>query len=182
MPASVSKPHFKEDRNEEFDALYQRHSGEVFALAYARWKNPDTAMEVMQETFLRLWKQLEAGEMIFNARAWLLRVARNLAKDHGKSAFRRNGTSGPEEMSGVEAHGPSPFECACRDEEAAALRATLATLPARDRALLVMHIIWRMTFREIEAKILLPRSTICGIIHRALRLLEQRLAHLRDAD
>src|SRR5262245_60347943 len=40
----------------EFDALYERHSREVWALAYARWMNADTAMDITQETFLRLWK------------------------------------------------------------------------------------------------------------------------------
>src|SRR5262249_56085290 len=79
----------------EFDALYQRHSREVWALAYARWMNADTAMDIAQETFLRLWKQWEAGEDIVNPRAWLLRVARNLAEDHAKSASRRNGTHPP---------------------------------------------------------------------------------------
>src|SRR4051794_2941378 len=64
----------------EFEELYQRHSREVWALAYARWMNADTAMDITQEAFLRLWKQTEAGEAILNPRAWLLRVARNLAE------------------------------------------------------------------------------------------------------
>ena len=34
----------------------------------------------MQESFLRLWKQWQDGEPIHNPRAWLLRVARNLAE------------------------------------------------------------------------------------------------------
>src|SRR5919198_4933543 len=84
-----------------FDTLYQRHSREVWALAYARWMNADTAMDITQEAFLRLWKKWEDGETILNPRAWLLRVARNLAEDHAKSAFRRNGTHPPQTMNGV---------------------------------------------------------------------------------
>ena len=76
----------------EFEALYQRHSREVWALAYARWMNADTALDITQEAFLRLWRQWESGEKILNPRTWLIRVARNLAEDHAKSAFRRNGT------------------------------------------------------------------------------------------
>ena len=38
-------------------ALYDKHSREIWAVAYARWMNADTAMDVTQETFLRLWKQ-----------------------------------------------------------------------------------------------------------------------------
>ena len=86
----------------DFETLYQRHSREVWALAYARWMNADTAMDIAQEAFLRLWKKLEEGEVILNARAWLLRVARNLAEDYAKSAFRRNGTHPPQTMNGVQ--------------------------------------------------------------------------------
>src|SRR5579885_2237385 len=88
-------------RRDEFDALYRQHSREVWALAYGRWMDADLAMDVTQEAFLRLWRQFEAGEAIQNPRAWLLRVARNLAEDHAKSAFRRNGTQPPEQMNGV---------------------------------------------------------------------------------
>src|SRR6266567_9102394 len=93
-----------------FDALYERHSREVWALAYARWMNADTAMDITQEAFLRLWKKWEDGEAILNPRAWLLRVARNLAEDHAKSAFRRNGTHPPQTMNGVRGRDPQPLE------------------------------------------------------------------------
>jgi RNA polymerase sigma-70 factor (ECF subfamily) len=75
----------------DFEALYERHSREVWALAYARRMDADAALDITQEAFLRLWKQWEEGEQIVNPRAWLLRVARNLAEDFAKSAFRRNG-------------------------------------------------------------------------------------------
>src|SRR6516162_11134783 len=103
-------------RRADFEALYQRHSREVWALAYARWMNADTAMDITQEAFLRLWKQWEAGEPITNPRAWLLRVARNLAEDHAKSAFRRNGTSPPQTMNEVRAEAPLPIERLEREE------------------------------------------------------------------
>jgi RNA polymerase sigma-70 factor (ECF subfamily) len=82
-------------RRDEFDALYRQFSREVWALAYGRWTDADLAMDITQEAFLRLWRQFEDGEDIQNPRAWLLRVARNLAEDHAKSAFRRNGTQLP---------------------------------------------------------------------------------------
>ena len=44
-------------------------------MVYARWLNADTAMDITQEAFLRLWKQWQGGEDIINPRAWLLRVA-----------------------------------------------------------------------------------------------------------
>src|SRR5919202_3838418 len=109
----------------EFDAIYQQHSREVWAVAYGRWMDADLALDVTQEAFLRLWRQVEAGEDIQNPRAWLLRVARNLAEDHPKSAFRRNGTSPPAMMNGVKSHEPLPLERLERQETFAQLRGIL---------------------------------------------------------
>ena len=63
-----------------FEEIYERHSREVWALVYARWLNADIALDIMQETFLRLWKQWQEGSDIVNPRAWVLRVARNSAR------------------------------------------------------------------------------------------------------
>jgi RNA polymerase sigma-70 factor (ECF subfamily) len=128
-----------EARHADFDALYQRHSREVWALAYARWMNADTAMDIAQEAFLRLWKQWEAGEEILNPRAWLLRVARNLAEDHAKSAFRRNGTHPPQTMNGVRSHDPAPLERLEREETFGQLRTILETLSPADREILTLR-------------------------------------------
>ena len=101
--------------------------------------NADTAMDIMQEAFLRLWKKLDEGESILNPRAWLLRVARNLAEDHAKSAFRRNGTHPPQTMNGVRAKDPLPLECLEREETFGQLRDVLETLSEADRQILTLR-------------------------------------------
>src|SRR3982751_5890970 len=103
-------------RRAEFEALYEHHSREVWALAYARWMDADLALDIAQEAFLRLWRQWEAGDTIQNPRAWLLRVARNLAEDVAKSAFRRNGTTPPDLMTGVRSAEAGPPEKLEREE------------------------------------------------------------------
>src|SRR5271169_474526 len=120
----------------DFEALYQRHSREVWALAYARWMNADTAMDITQEAFLRLWKKWEEGETILNPRAWLLRVARNLAEDHAKSSFRRNGTHPPQTMNGVQAHESMPLDRLEREETFRQLRGVMEQLSEPDREIL----------------------------------------------
>src|SRR5271155_826317 len=126
-------------RHADFEALYQRHSREVWALAYARWLDADAALDVTQETFLRLWKQWQAGAEILNPRAWLLRVARNLAEDQAKSAFHRNGTHAPETMNGVKGHDPLPLEQLEKEETFGKLREMLNDLPAADREILTLR-------------------------------------------
>jgi RNA polymerase sigma-70 factor (ECF subfamily) len=134
-----ASPQLAGTRHADFNVLYQRHSREVWALVYARWLNADTAMDITQETFLRLWKQWQGGEEIVNPRAWLLRVARNLAEDHAKSAFRRNGTHPPQTMNGVQAQGLLPVEVMEREETFKRVRQVLEQLPKADREILTLR-------------------------------------------
>jgi RNA polymerase sigma-70 factor (ECF subfamily) len=132
-------PQATDQRPPDFEALYQQHSREVWALAYARWLNADIALDIMQEAFLRLWKQWQDGEVILNPRAWLLRVARNLAEDHAKSSFRRNGTQPPHTMNGVRGHDPMPLDSLEREETFAQLRDVMEQLSDSDREILTLR-------------------------------------------
>jgi RNA polymerase sigma-70 factor (ECF subfamily) len=161
-----------ESRQADFEALYQRHSREVWALAYARWMNADTAMDITQETFLRLWKQWDGGEVILNPRAWLLRVARNLAEDHAKSAFRRNGTHPPQTMNGVRSHDPAPLERLEREETFGQLRHAIEALSQADREILTLRYALDYDTNQI-AEVLAINTTA---VHMRLSRARQRVA------
>lgn len=159
-------------RREEFEALYQQHSREVWALAYARWTDSDLALDVTQEAFMRLWKQWEAGEDIQNPRAWLLRVARNLAEDYAKSAFRRNGTQAPEMLSGIRSSQPMPSDDLERREQFALLRAVLDELAPADREILTLRYAL-----DYDANAIAERLEIAvTAVHMRLSRARQRLA------
>jgi RNA polymerase sigma-70 factor (ECF subfamily) len=159
-------------RHAEFEDLYQRHSREVWALAYARWMNADTALDITQEAFLRLWKQWREGEAILNPRAWLLRVARNLAEDYAKSAFRRNGTHPPQTMNGVRSHDPLPVENLEREETFTQLRGELEQLSPADREILTLRYALDYNANQI-AELLGVHATA---VHMRLSRARQRLA------
>jgi RNA polymerase sigma-70 factor (ECF subfamily) len=173
-----SSPQAAGIRHADFEALYQRHSREVWALAYARWMNADLAQDIMQEAFLRLWKQWQDGEEILNPRAWLLRVARNLAEDHAKSAFRRNGTHPPQTMNGVKSHDPQPLESLEREETFTQLREVLEHLAPPDREILTLRYGLDYNANEI-AELLAINATA---VHMRLSRARQRLADRLGAE
>jgi len=173
-----SGPQAASTRHADFEALYQRHSREVWALAYARWMNADLAQDIMQEAFLRLWKQWQDGEAILNPRAWLLRVARNLAEDHAKSAFRRNGTHPPQTMNGVRSSEPMPLESLEREETFAQLRGVLEQLATPDREILTLRYGLDYNANEI-AELLAINATA---VHMRLSRARQRLAERLNAE
>lgn len=163
------------DTHRDFEALYQRHSKEVWALAYARWLNADTATDLMQEAFLRLWKQWDQGEKIVNPRAWLMRVTRNLAEDHAKSAFRRNGTHPPQTMNGVRSKEPLPLECLEQAETCARLRAVLEEMPEADREILTLRYALDYNANEIADVLAVQASAVHMRLSRARQRLAERL-------
>jgi RNA polymerase sigma-70 factor (ECF subfamily) len=162
-------------RPTDFEALYERYSREVWALAYARWMNADTAQDIMQEAFLRLWKRREDGEEILNPRAWLLRVARNLAEDHAKSAFSRNGTQSPQTMNGVQAKGRAPLERLEQKELFAQVRSVLHEMPDADREILTLRYALEYDAQEIAEVLAIQITAVHMRLSRARQRLAERL-------
>ena len=121
---------------------------------------------------MRLWKQRQVGGDIVNPRAWLLRVARNLAEDHAKSAFRRNGTHPPQTMNGVQGHDPLPLESLEREETFARLREVLGQMPKADREILTLR--YALEYDTGEIANLLSINTTA--VHMRLSRARQRLA------
>ncbi len=76
----------REGDREAFLALTRAYQKKVFALAYSFFRNKEDALDIVQETFLRLYQKIELFREGRNFEAWLLQVARNLCIDH----YRKN--------------------------------------------------------------------------------------------
>jgi RNA polymerase sigma-70 factor (ECF subfamily) len=166
------KSRSKDPRRAEFEAIYERHSREVWALVYARWLNAEIAQDILQEAFLRLWKQLQEQTAIDNPRAWLLRVARNLAEDFAKSSFRRNGTQPPESMNAVAGGSPVPLEKMEQSETFAQVNEELGRLGVADREILTLR--YALDYDAGKIAEILDINTTA--VHMRLSRARQRLA------
>jgi RNA polymerase sigma-70 factor, ECF subfamily len=67
--------------SEAFRGLVERHSRAVFRLAHRMTGTPQDAEDVVQETFLRAYKQLSRFESRANFGTWLHRIAVNCSID-----------------------------------------------------------------------------------------------------
>jgi RNA polymerase sigma-70 factor (ECF subfamily) len=155
-------PHPESCTRAEFDALYQRYRHRVWATANARLANADLALDVAQEVFLRLWREWEAGRAVLNPKAWLMRVAHNLAEDCAKSAFRRHGTHETWTLGQARGRDPGPLEQAERRELCSNVRQALAALRLPDREILRLRYGNACPVAEIAAalQITVPAATM----------------------
>src|SRR5262249_41577260 len=114
-------------------------------------------------------------EQILNPRAWLLRVARNLAEDHAKSAFHRNGTHPPQLMNGVRSHDPQPLELLEREETFAQLRSVLDELSKADREILTLRYALDYDTTQIAELLTINATAVHMRLSRARQRLAERL-------
>jgi RNA polymerase sigma-70 factor (ECF subfamily) len=71
----------KAERNHKFKEIYDTESDAIFRFCLVRVSNRDQALDIMQETFLRLWQNMLADKEILNHRAFLFTVAHHLIID-----------------------------------------------------------------------------------------------------
>jgi len=70
--------------------LYDRYGRLAYSLIYRIVRNPATAQDLVQETFLRIWNRVQSFDAERGALgAWVLTVARNRAIDHLRSVDGR---------------------------------------------------------------------------------------------
>ena len=75
--------------SEAFRALVERHSRAVYRLAFRMTGSAQDAEDVVQETFLKAYKQLSRFESRANFGTWLHRIAVNCSIDLIRSRPRR---------------------------------------------------------------------------------------------
>lgn len=72
---------------EKLGIYAEKYSKAVFRAAFCYVRNFADSEDIMQETFLRLYKSAEEFKTDENVKAWLIRVAINISKDFLKSSW-----------------------------------------------------------------------------------------------
>ena len=81
-----------------FRQLVERHSRSVFRLAYRMTGNESDAEDIVQETFMRAYKQLNRYESRSSFSTWLYRIASNCSVDLIRSKKVRQPVEVPETL------------------------------------------------------------------------------------
>lgn len=71
----------KEDNVYKFETIYENESDAIFRFCLVRVSDREKALDITQETFLRLWKTISENKEVRNTRAFLFTVAHRLIID-----------------------------------------------------------------------------------------------------
>ncbi len=164
-----------DDGGHAFEALYRGLYPLVVRTVYLVVLDPDVAQEICHEAFLRLWQHRSPLGEHANERAWLMRVAINLAIDHRRSllsALRHRGNDAP---------ALDPATAALARIEREEMRGALLRLRRRDRALLALRFEQDLSFPEIGRIFGRPEATVKTWVHRALDKLQTELGGMQPS-
>lgn len=143
-------------------ALYDRMSNAAYGLALRVLGNADAAEDVVQDAFLRIWRRAdryEAGRGA--ARAWVLRVVRNVAIDRLRTMdARMRAETRSQTETALVAVPEAPDETASRSERSRTLREALADLPAEQRRAIEIAYFEGLSHSEIAERERMPLGTV----------------------
>jgi RNA polymerase sigma-70 factor (ECF subfamily) len=126
------------------------------------------AEEILQETFLALFKHLQRGKSRRNLRGWLFRVAHNLAlRKKTRDRKELQNVSGPAAEHTILDPAPNPEDQLLGHEERHRLMAVVAALPEQDRRCLFLRA-EGLRYREIAAVLDIALGSVAISLTRSL--------------
>jgi RNA polymerase sigma factor (sigma-70 family) len=157
-----------------FSVLVTRYQDRIFRFLLRLVRSRDDAQDLTQDTFLRAHQALAQWRADSRFRAWLFRIARNIAFDRLRRdklvefVMLEDDVDLPDTAAGPEAM----LETAQRYQ---LLEAALASLPASHREILLLREIEEMTYDEITLVLDLNAGTVKSRLARARAALQDRL-------
>jgi RNA polymerase sigma-70 factor, ECF subfamily len=163
--------------DDAFGDLVRRHEPVVLRLL-TRLAGPDEARDLAQRAFLRAFESARrsrfwrlGSEVPF--RAWLLRVAVNLARNRARDA--RRWPRAPERVAGEVAVAPVGTAELEHEERLRALRAAVPGLPRRQREVLTLRVDAELSFAEVAEVLGITENNAKVHFHHAARRLREQL-------
>jgi RNA polymerase sigma-70 factor (ECF subfamily) len=160
--------------------LMERHYRRIYRVALSYLRDPEDALDVVQETFVKAFQNASRWDARAEVGSWLTRIGINQAIDRYRRTRRRRQTEAPLDDGGDHDPrwsdgAPSPEREAMGREAGARLARALRILPERQRAIVVLRHYDQMTLDEIADTLGLSLGTVKSSLHRALVRLRERL-------
>ncbi len=167
--------------------LVERHSIRLFQLVYRMTGNEQDAEDVVQETFLRAYKQLDRFESRAGFGTWLHRIAANCSLDLLRKRKRQDQQLDPVELESEESmptlpsHAPPPDDQVFHLEVQQKVEAVMKQLTPMERAAFVLRHFEGRSIEEIGRALGTGPSATKQSIFRAVQKMRRALEPVLNA-
>lgn len=168
------------------EPLVRRYASPLLTFIHRMTGDHHRSEELFQEVFLKVWTKRHTYNPDRPFKPWLYQIALN----HTRSAMRgktlhlvrpaRGGApDGEDDFADPLAHQPapgdSPADAAVATESAAIVETAVASLPERQRTVVVMRLWNGLSYAEIAAAVGRREGAVRSIMHHALATLRKEL-------
>ncbi len=172
-----------------FNTLVEEHLREVYSFAVRLVGNQHEAEDIVQETFVKVWKNLKKYNPASSKfKTWLTRIARNTCVDHLRKhksvPFSEFDNEEGENLltQGLESEEPLQDETAALAQDAAMIEKGLEQLSPAHREVLLLRYQEGLSFVEVASVIGASPNTIKSRHRRALHHLRTILRIYQHED
>src|SRR5438105_3587797 len=165
-----------------FRSLVERYQRRVYQLALGMVKDPDEAMDITQETFVRVHRYLPSFKGDSSFFTWTYRIATNLCLDSARRRGRTERVEMDESDAEIEAR-MDPPSAALAGPQRAALNAelkakiddALASLSENHRAILLLREVEGLSYEELARALGIRKGTVMSRLVPARPKMQRKL-------
>jgi RNA polymerase sigma-70 factor, ECF subfamily len=152
-----------------FERLYREHAGRVYGLCLRMTRDPQLAEDCTQDTFINAWRALPKFETRSSLSTWLHRIAVNV------SLAKRRKSPPIEPVPEDDEAGVSGEWALETPVEVQEIETAIGELPEGARDALVLHALYGYSHGEAAQMLGIAEGTCKAQLHRARKLLRERL-------
>lgn len=179
----------KRARNGDRDAfqiLMTRYQRKVFSICFGMVRNSDDAMDLSQETFVKVYRNLQGFQGDSSFYTWVYRIARNVSIDHIRKA-QRNRTVDYDDTLGRDEDGDDdgmlpgrlgidPERVLARRELVSKIEDALGELSPAHRECIVLREVQGLSYQEMADILGISIGTVMSRLHHARKNMQKSLA------
>ncbi len=169
---------------EAFDYLVERHKDIVYAVAYRFAKDPDLALDLSQNAFIRAYRGIKSFRGKSSFSTWLYRITMNTCIDYTRKKARSvDSLAVPEEVAEYAGSEPivaslprEPGADALSSELGEQIQKAIDLLPEYHKSVFVLYEIEGLSYKEIADVVGCSIGTVMSRLHYARKKLRAMLA------
>jgi len=170
----------KNGDQEAFTQIVEMYKNPVYNMCYRMLSNPQAAEDAAQETFWRVYKNLNRYDSKRKFATWLLSIAAHYCIDQQrKKRLPSIDLSEIIEFS-AEDPAPKPENVAIRNEFSEEVQQQMAELNESDRAVLVLRYWHEMSEVEISETLRITKSAVKSRLHRARKHMAEQWSSVQE--
>ena len=175
---------FQNDDLAAYDIIIMRYKDQLLNFAYRFLGNVEESEDIVQETFLRLWRNRHAYRQIAKFSTWIYTIAGNLAKTELRKRKRRKVVS-ISDMGFDDKEYEIEDEMATTDSEVNSsltekiIQNAINELPPRFKEVIILRDIQELSYEDIGSILQIPLGTVKSRVNRARLKLQAKLKDLK---